>query len=55
MRKLLERRIPLYALLVIMVLQITVVYGAVTVLYHSELAAFGTLKFTDEVEILASF
>jgi len=52
LRELLERRIPLYALLVIMVLQITVVYGAVTVLYHSELAAYGTLKFTGEVEII---
>ena len=52
MRELLERRIPLYALLVIMVLQITVAYGAVTVLYHSELAAYGTLKFTGEVEVI---
>ena len=50
-RKLLERRIPLYALLVILVLQTTAVYGAVTVLYHNELAAFGTLKFTGEVEV----
>jgi len=52
LRELLERRIPLYALLVIMVLQITVAYGAVTVLYHSELSAYGTLKFTGEVEVI---
>jgi len=51
LRKLLERRVPLYALLVILVLQTTAVYGAVTVLYHSEIAAYGTLKFTGEVEV----
>ena len=52
MRELLERRVPLYALLAAMILQSTLAYGAVTVLYHSEIAAYGTLKFTGEVEVI---
>jgi len=40
-------------LIALMVAQATLVYGAVTVLYHNDLAAFGTLKFTGEVEIVA--
>ena len=53
MKGVMGKGIPLYVLIALMVVQATVVYGAVTVLYHNDLAAFGTLKFTGEVEIIA--
>ena len=52
MRTAFRRSIPLWALLLLVALQSAVTYGAVSVLYHNKLAAFGTLKFTGEVEII---
>jgi len=51
-RRLLDRRVPAWALLALVLAQVTVTYGAVTVLYHSELAAYGTLRFTGEAEVV---
>lgn len=53
MKGVMGKGIPFYVLIALMVAQATLVYGAVTVLYHNDLAAFGTLKFTGEVEIVA--
>ena len=53
MKGMLGKGIPLYVLVALMVAQAAVAYGAVTVLYHNDLAAFGTLKFTGEVEIVS--
>ena len=52
MRRLLDRRVPAWALLALVLAQVTATYGAVTVLYHSELAAYGTLRFTGEAEVV---
>ena len=53
MKGVLGKGIPLYVLIALMAVQAAVAYGAVTVLYHNDLAAFGTLKFTGEIEIVS--
>ena len=52
MRGLMKRAVPLWLILAVMVGSVTVTYAAVSVLYYTEVAAFGTLKFTGEVEII---
>jgi len=53
MRGLLKKAVPLWLILAVMAGSVTVTYAAVSVLYYTEVAAFGTLKFTGEVEILS--
>lgn len=53
MRDLLKKAVPLWIIIAVMVGSVTVTYAAVSVLYYTEVAAFGTLKFTGEVEIMA--
>jgi len=53
LRDLLKKAVPLWLILAVMVGSVTVTYAAVSVLYYTEVAAFGTLKFTGEVEIMA--
>jgi len=52
LRGLMKRAVPLWVIIAVMVGQATVTYAAVSVLYYTEVAAFGTLKFTGEVEIV---
>jgi len=52
LRDLLKKAVPLWLILAVMVGSVTVTYAAVSVLYYTEVAAFGTLKFTGEVEII---
>ena len=52
MRELMKRAVPLWIIIAVMVGQATVTYAAVSVLYYTEVAAFGTLTFTGEVEIV---
>ena len=52
MRGLMKRAVPLWIIIAVMVGSVTVTYAAVSVLYYTEVAAFGTLKFTGEVEII---
>ena len=52
MRGLMKRAVPLWIIIAVMVGSVTVTYAAVSVLYYTEVAAFGTLKFTGEVEIV---
>jgi len=47
-----KRAVPLWVIIAVMVGQATVTYAAVSVLYYTEVAAFGTLTFTGEVEIV---
>jgi len=51
-RRALKRVVPLWVLITMITGQAALTYGAVSVLYHNKLAAFGTLKFTGEVEIV---
>ena len=53
MEGIMKRGIPLWVMLALMVGSVTVTYAAVSVLYYTEVAAFGTLKFTGEVEIVS--
>ena len=52
MRGVMRRVVPLWVIIAVMVGSVTVTYAAVSVLYYTEVAAFATLKFTGEVEIL---
>jgi len=52
LRRALKRVVPLWVLITMITGQAALTYGAVSVLYHNKLAAFGTLKFTGEVEIV---
>ncbi len=53
MRGLMKRGVPLWVIIAVMVGSVTMTYAAVSVLYYTEVAAFGTLKFTGEIEIIA--
>ena len=52
MRELMKKAVPIWLILAVMVGSVTVTYAAVSVLYYTEVAAFGTLKFTGEIEIV---
>lgn len=52
MKGIMKRGVPLWIIIAVMVGSATVTYAAVSVLYYTEVAAFATLKFTGEVEIL---
>ena len=52
MKEVMKRAVPLWVIIAVMVGSVTMTYAAVSVLYYTEVAAFGTLKFTGEVEIL---
>ncbi len=52
MRKLMKRAFPLWVIIAVMVGSVTMTYAAVSVLYYTEIAAFGSLRFTGEIEII---
>jgi len=47
-----KRAVPLWIIIAVMIGSVTATYAAVSVLYYTEVAAFGTLKFTGEIEII---
>ncbi len=52
MKGIMKRAVPIWLILAVMVGSVTMTYAAVSVLYYTEVAAFGTLKFTGEIEII---
>lgn len=53
MRRIMKRAFPLWVIIAVMIGSATVTYAAVSVLYYTEIAAFGVLTFTGEIEIIA--
>ena len=52
MKGIMRRGVPLWVMIAVMVGSVTMTYAAVSVLYYTEIAAFGSLRFTGEIEII---
>ncbi len=52
MKGVMKRGVPLWVMIAVMVGSVTMTYAAVSVLYYTEIAAFGSLRFTGEIEIV---